>query len=238
MAEMRTITGLLLRGMLGGRRAWALAAMGLLPVVVAVAGGFGDVADNVYWGRLLQHLLLPVVVAFVAVILGAGALSASRDDGTILYLASTPVPRSTIVAAHILAAWVASAAILVPSIVVAHAVLLGPNPAATTLLWPLLGAMLAAAGYCAAAVWVALLLRHPVVACVLYILIWEGTLSGWSDTADRFSLAAYARLMASRAVADADPPNVPMALAVVVPVAVVAVAVVGGARSLQRRELP
>ncbi len=87
----RTVFGILFRGLVGGRRALVLAVVALLPVIAAIAHTTGDVDPDVYWARLVQRLLIPVVTAFVAAVVGAGAIADEREDGTILYLASTPL---------------------------------------------------------------------------------------------------------------------------------------------------
>ena len=49
----------------------------------------------------MQRLLIPVVTALVALVVGASAIGDEREDGTILYLAATPLPRLGIVVAKI-----------------------------------------------------------------------------------------------------------------------------------------
>ena len=40
---------------------------------------------------MLQRLVIPTITAFIAVVIGASAIGDEREDGTILYLASTPL---------------------------------------------------------------------------------------------------------------------------------------------------
>ncbi len=48
----------------------------------------------------MEQLFLPLILPFLALVIGASAIGEERDDATILYLASTPLPRLAIVAAR------------------------------------------------------------------------------------------------------------------------------------------
>lgn len=233
-----TVFGLFIRGLVTGRRALALGTIALLPVLVAVAGTTGDVEPELFWARLVQRLLIPVVTAFVAIVIGAGALSDEREEGTILYLAATPLRRITIVASAVAAAWVTTLVIVVPATLVAGAISLRGDISAATIGWPLLAVVLAALAYCALGAWLAMVLRHPVVAGVLYILLWEGTFATWTDTAEYFSIGAYARAVAVEGVTRVNAPDIRAGVALIVLLAIGAVATAAAARRLARAELP
>ena len=42
---------------------------------------------------MVQQLFVPTVAALVALVIGVSALGDEREDGTILYLVATPMPR-------------------------------------------------------------------------------------------------------------------------------------------------
>ena len=65
----------------------------------------------------------------------------------------------------------------------------------------MLAAALTALCYCAIAALLAMVTRRPVVIGVLYILLWEGTIATFAASADRFSIAAYGRAIASEGIA-------------------------------------
>lgn len=238
MIADRTVVGLTLRGLVAGRRGLALAAVAALPIVAAIAAGLGEVDPELAWARQVQRLTIPVVVAFIAVVISAGSVSDQRDDGTILYLASTPLPRIRLAGSLVVASWLAAMAIMVPSIVIAGAIALRGDISAPAILWPLLGAGLAALAYSALGVWAAMVLRHPVVAGVLYILLWEGTFANWTDSAEQFSIAAYARALAVEGVERVNAPEVAAPIAVLVLAGAAAAALVAAGRRLTRTELP
>ena len=67
----------------------------IIAILAAVLVGIGWRSVFVWVG--LAHLLfLPLILPFIALVIGASALGEERDDGTILYLASTPLPRLAI----------------------------------------------------------------------------------------------------------------------------------------------
>lgn len=228
-----------LRGMLHGRRALALGVLALLPVVAAlIFAAAGDVDPRIFWARLLQRLVIPTVTAFIAVVLGAGAVADDREDGTILYLVATPLPRRALIVSKVLAAWSLSLALLVPSLVIASAIALGDRWSAGQLGWPLAGVALSSLCYCAVAAWLAMASRRPVVIGVLYILLWEGSIATFAASADRFSIAAYGRALAVEGVVDVNAPDASALTALVVLAAATALAVRAATRRLTRTELP
>jgi ABC-2 type transport system permease protein len=233
------VLGLTLRSLLGGRKAIALGLLAALPIVAAVVfATAGHIEPVLFWARLVQRLLLPTVTAFVAVVIGASAIGDEREDGTILYLAATPLTRVSLVLTKVLASWTASMALLVPSVLIAGIVALGPDASASLLLWPLVAVALSAFCYCAVAAWLSLAIRRPVVIGVLYILLWEGSIATFAASADRFSIAAYGRAIAVEGVIDVNAPGVSAPVAVIVLAIVSAVAIWAAARRMVRTELP
>jgi ABC-2 type transport system permease protein len=230
---------LTLRSLFSGRRVLALALLALVPVVAATAfAAGGEIEPELFWARLLQRLVIPTITAFIAVVIGGSAIGDEREDGTILYLASTPLSRLTLVVTKVAAAWTATMALLVPAVIASGAIALGAQATAAQIAWPLVGIALAALCYCAAAAWLAMLVRRPVVIGVLYILLWEGSIATFAASADRFSIAAYGRAIAVEGVIDVNAPETAAAAAAVVLLAVTALATWAAARRMTRTELP
>lgn len=230
---------LTLRSLLDGKRILALAALALVPVIAAlVFAGAGDIDPRIFWARLAQRLVIPTVTAFIAVVIAAGVIGDEREDGTILYLASTPLSRRGLIVTKILAAWTASMALLAPAVLASGVISLGDRVTAEMLLWPLAGVALAALGYCAAAVLLAMVSRRPVVIGVLYILLWEGSIATFAASADRLSIAAYGRAIAVEGVVDVNAPDASAAASVIVLALITAGAAWLAARRLTRTELP
>jgi ABC-2 type transport system permease protein len=178
------------------------------------------------------------VTAFIAVVIAASAIGDEREDGTILYLVSTPLPRLGLVATKVLAAWTAAMVLLTPAVLLSGAISLGDRLEAGMLVWPLVGVALSALAYCAAAVLLSMVTRRPVVIGVLYILLWEGSIATFAASADRLSIAAYGRAIAVEGVVDVNAPDASAVAAVVVLAIVVAAATWLAARRITRTELP
>jgi ABC-2 type transport system permease protein len=230
---------LTMRSLFAGRRILALALLALVPVIAATAfAAGGDIEADLFWARLLQRLVIPTITAFIAVVIGASAISDEREDGTILYLASTPLSRLTLVATKIAAAWTATMALLVPALLASGAIALGGQAEVSQIAWPLLGVGLSALCYCAVAAWLSMVVRRAVVIGVLYILLWEGSIATFAASADRFSIAAYGRAIAVEGVIDVNAPDTSTAVAVVVLAAISALAAWAAARRMTRTELP
>ncbi len=230
---------LTLRSLFSGRRILALAVLALVPVIAATAfAAGGEIEPELFWARLLQRLVIPTITAFIAVVIGASAIADEREDGTILYLAATPLSRLTLVLTKIAAAWTTCMALLAPAVVVSALIALGADADGAQVAWPLLGIALAALCYCSAAAWLAMVVRRPVVIGVLYILLWEGSIATFAASADRFSIAAYGRAVAVEGVIDVNAPETSAAAAIVVLTVVTALAAWAAGRRLTRTELP
>ena len=230
---------LTLRSLFSGRRILALALLALVPVIAAaVFAAGGDVEPELFWARLVQRLAIPTITAFIAIVIGASAIADEREDGTILYLASTPLSRLTLVVTKIAAAWTATLVLVLPATLASGAIALGGDADASQLVWPLIGIVLAALCYCAVAAWLSMVVRRAVVIGVLYILLWEGSIATFAASADRFSIAAYGRAIAVEGVIDVNAPDASSGVAVVVLLAVSALAAWAAARRMTRTELP
>jgi ABC-2 type transport system permease protein len=228
-----------LRSLLGSRRTLALGLLAAVPIVAAlVFATSGELDPATFWARLVQRLAIPTITAFIAVVVGASAIGDDREDGTILYLAATPLSRLRLVSTKVAASWSASMLLLAPSALIAGALALGGAVEASQLAWPLAGIALASLCYCAVSAWLSLAVRRPVVIGALYILLWEGSIATFADSADRLSIAAYARAVAVEGVLEVNAPDVSAAAGALVLLVVSAVALWGAARRLTRTELP
>lgn len=230
---------LTLRSLLDGRRTLALGLLALLPVIPAIVfAAAGEIDPELFWARLVQRLIIPTVAAFVAVVIGASALGDEREDGTILYLLSTPVSRLGLVVTKVLASWTVAAALLTPPVVVAGLIALRDDATVGRIVWPVVGMLAAALCYCAVTAWLSTVTRRPVVLGVLYILLWEGSIATFAASADRLSIAAYGRVLAVEGVIDVNAPEISAPVAVIVLAIVSAVAIRAAARRLSRTEMP
>lgn len=238
---------LTLRQLIYGRRAVALA---LLPLAVAalafvfflVGPGESGVENVDIYARLAEQILIPSVIAFVALVLGASAIGDERDDGTILYLAATPLTRQTLATSKTIAAAIATLVVCAPGAVLTFIFALGSDITATAAFWSLLAVVFCSAAYCAAFCWLSISARRPVLIGFLYVILWESSISTFAPSARWFSIGSYGRaLVAEGLPAGTDTFNVPTASAItsiiVLALAAAGLAAVAGWR-LRHVELP
>ena len=87
----RALFRLALRRLLLRRRSLLLAFAPMLAALVAVVQAADGTADAKAFSSLMEQLFLPTILPFLALVIGASAIGEERDDGTILYLTSTPL---------------------------------------------------------------------------------------------------------------------------------------------------
>jgi ABC-2 type transport system permease protein len=232
---------LTLRALLLQRRTIVLALITLAPILTALAYALAKPADSndaSFYSDLVQQMFVPTVASLISLVFGVSAFGDEREDGTILYLVATPQPRLELVTAKIAAAWAAALILLVPSLVASGLLSLGSGATAGLIGWPLLGVVLASLAYCAAAVWLSLHSRRPIVIGILYILLWEGSIATFAASAARLSISAYGRAFVAHALPQASKPVAGTVASALVLACVVGVAGWASARALRRVELP
>lgn len=232
---------LTVRALLLQRRTVALLLLTFGPVLMALVFALAASAgadERRFYSRLVQDLFVPIVTALIALVVGVSAIGDEREDGTILYLAATPLRRLDIVISKIAAAWTVCLMVLAPSLLLSGVLALGRDAPVGLLGWPLAGVALAALAYCAAAAWLSVRVRRPIVVGVVYIMLWEGSIATFAASADRLSIAAYGRALVAERLPQASAPVVSPAVAAVVLLAVAVASAWVAARAMQRTELP
>jgi ABC-2 type transport system permease protein len=232
---------LALRRLLLRRRSLLLAFAPMLAALVAVIQATGGTADATAFASLMEQLFLPTILPFLALVIGASALGEERDDGTILYLASTPLSRLAIALPALAAAALTTVVLCLPGLVIVIALSPGDDSSVSTAAWALASVLAAACAYAAAFGALSLRVKRPVVIGLIYVLFWEGSIGTFAPSARWFSLGAYARAVTAGGLPSFTDQNVPAigaAAALAVLAAVAAVATWWCGRRLARVELP
>jgi ABC-2 type transport system permease protein len=232
---------LALRRLLLRRRSALLAFAPLLAALVAIIQAAGGTADADAFASLMEQLVLPLILPFLALVIGASALGEERDDGTILYLASTPLPRLAIALPAIVAAALTTVVLCLPGVLITIALSPGDDLSTATAGWALASIVAGGCTYAAAFGALSLRVKRPVVIGLIYVLFWEGSIATFAPSARWLSLGAYARAVVAGGLPASTDENVPAigALgAVAVLAAVAAVATLWCGRRLARVELP
>ena len=232
---------LALRRLLFRRRSALLACAPFLAALLALVESAAGSADESSFAAIMEQLFLPLILPFIALVIGASALGEERDDGTILYLASTPLPRIAIALPAIVAAAITTAVLCLPGLLVVIALAPGDDWSLSAAAWALASVLVAACTYAAVFGALSLRVKRPVVIGLVYVLFWEGSIATFAPSARWLSLGAYGREIVAGGLPDYTDENVPAigaAAAILVLAAVAVVATLWCGRRLARVELP
>ncbi|WBB54995.1 ABC transporter permease subunit [Verrucosispora sp. WMMD573] len=214
---MSTVSWITMRGLFGRRRFLLLLPLPVLLVGLAVLSRSLGVESTDWGPPVLVGLGMAVVLPVVSLIVGTGVLGAEIDDGTVVHVLTTPLPRWQIVLPKLaVAAGVTAVTVAVPLFaagLLADSVRLGVALA--------VAASVGALAYTALFVAVSLLTRRPVLLGLVYVLIWEGLLSNVISGTRVLSIQHYVIALADRLA-----PTDLLATTVSVPVAAVMTALI------------
>lgn len=237
MKAFFALAGNTVRQQLGGRRLILLMLLGLLPA--GVLGILLTDENTAIGARQAFHeaplaILFFIVLPVASLVFGAGALGDERRDGTLSFILLRPLPRSLLVTAKLLGAWLAAFSV-VGTGALAMSVLLGIRFAST---WDTLGPLLLAVAlsslaYVSVFLTLGYVTGRAVLIGLVYVFVWEsGMTSAIPSLASvslmRIGLSAYTALVPVGRVYIEDVlgvvnPGVGGALAKAVGVALVAV---------------
>jgi len=186
-----TIADVTLRALLGRRRTILMLLLAGVPVLLGLlvrANGDGvrDVAAT------LDGIVIRVVLPLVALVFGTAALGSELEDGTAVHILTKPVRRSTIVLAKILVAGTLTAAMLVPSTILAGVLLGRPGQLGVTFALAI-GVLVGSYLYVAIFVALSVATSRGLIIGLGYALVWEGVLAGLLPGSQVFSVREYVR---------------------------------------------
>ncbi len=225
----REIAWITLRALLGRRRTILMLLLAGIPVLVGLlvrANGSG--ITNV--GTTLDGLVIRIVLPLVALVFGTAALGSELDDGTAVHLLTKPIRRSTIMLAKVSVAGTLTAALLVPTTVLA-ALLLGRSGVGSTAAVGLgVGVFVGSYVYVAVFAALSVVTSRGLILGLGYALIWEGLLAGVLPGSQAFSVREYVRGIAELVSPSTIDSMVGSGGAVYAAVALVAAVVIGSVR--------
>ena len=199
---------LTLRQLLGQKRTLFLAAVGLLPVLAAVIfrvaadadASAAEFAAQVVLNALVINILLPLT----ALVLATAALGSEIEDGTIVYLLSKPVERWRIVAGKLLAAWGATAVLVLASAVIGGIVTLAGEGESRILAGFVVAVVAGSLAYSSVFVLLSLVTSRALFVGLAYAFIWEAVITNFAPGVQRFSIREFTASVAE-AVGDTSP---------------------------------
>jgi ABC-2 type transport system permease protein len=185
---------LTVRATLGRKRALIFAIAPLL--MIAVSALLKLEAKSPVWPpEFLGVFGYTVVLPLTALIIGTSVLGAEIDDGSIVHLLATPVPRSQVVLSKFAVA--AALTVAFGAIPEYLAALIAKGPASSLSIGLLAGALVAAVIYNAVFVMLSVLTSRAIAAGLLYLLVWEGLLANLVPGVGLLSVGQYSLSVAN-----------------------------------------
>jgi ABC-2 type transport system permease protein len=185
----RTIARLAARAILGGRRVWLLAALGLILVAIGVGTRLLDAGSATASLTALQAVAFSTFLPLFGLIVGTGVIGPEIDDGSIVHLLAKPVSRHAIVQSKLVVALAAILGFAVLPTVLAAAIM---GAGTSTVLAFGVGALTAGAVYCVLFLLLAVVTRHAVIIGLVYALVWESLVGSVIPGARNVSVQQWA----------------------------------------------
>ncbi|MFE0700167.1 ABC transporter permease [Streptomyces sp. NPDC058872] len=195
-----TVARLTYRALLGRRRALILFLLpGMLLLIAAAVRGFNGADDQVA-ADVLGGFALATMVPLIGVIAGTGAIGPEIDDGSIVYLLSKPVKRSTIIFTKLLVAIAVTMVFSAVPTLIAGFILNGNGQQVATAY--MVAALVASVAYSALFLLLGTVSRHAVVIGLVYALVWETLFGSLIEGARTLSVQQWALALAEKVTGD------------------------------------
>ncbi|MER5205199.1 ABC transporter permease [Streptomyces sp. NPDC002825] len=195
-----TVARLTYRALLGRRRAAILFLLPGLLVLIAAAVRVLNGADDQVAADLLGGFALATMVPLIGVIAGTGAIGPEIDDGSIVYLLSKPVKRSTIITTKLIVAIAVTMVFSAVPTLIAGFILNG-NGQQVAVAYTV-AALVASIAYSALFLLLGTISRHAVVIGLVYALVWEALFGSLISGARTLSVQQWALALAEKVTGD------------------------------------
>jgi ABC-2 type transport system permease protein len=182
-----TVAGLTARALLGRRRILLLLPMPVLLIGLTLFGMTTPGTPEEWAPTILGDLGLGVILPLTALIVGSSVLGLEIEDGTITHILTKPLPRSEIIVAKLVVAWLVTTATTAVPLAAAGAIVGGGKLAVGLGLGGVVGALAYTAFFLA----LSLMSRRPVAIGLVYIMLWENLLVRFVSGARVLSIQQY-----------------------------------------------
>ncbi|MCZ0980421.1 ABC transporter permease [Streptomyces diastatochromogenes] len=191
-----TVARLTYRALLGRRRAAILFLLPALLLLIAVAVRVLNGADDQVAADLLGGFALATMVPLIGVIAGTGAIGPEIDDGSIVYLLSKPVKRTTIITTKLIVAVAVTMVFSAVPTLIAGFILNG-NGQQVAVAYTV-ATLVASIAYSALFLLLGTVSRHAVVIGLVYALVWEALFGSLISGAKTLSVQQWALALAHK----------------------------------------
>lgn len=173
--QARTVASITLRATMGRRRALVFALPPLILVLVTALLKVAAAERSDWPSLILGGFGLAVVLPLTALIIGTSVLGAEIDDGSVVHLLATPVPRSTVIVSKFaVATGLTMLFAAVPELV---AGLIATGGLTRLAVGVFAGALAGSVIYNALFLMISVLTTRAIAVGLLYLLVWESLLS-------------------------------------------------------------
>ena len=185
----RVIWSITMRATMGRKRALLFAIPAVVLLLVTVLIKLAHPHDPSWPSQILGIFGFTVVLPLTALIIGTSVLGAEVDEGSIVHLLATPVPRSVVIGSKYAVAVVLTVIFAaIPELV---AGLIATGGATKLALGVFVGALAGSVMYNAVFVMLSAVTTRAIAWGLLYALIWEGVLGNLVAGARLLSVGQY-----------------------------------------------
>jgi ABC-2 type transport system permease protein len=230
--QARVIASITMRATMGRKRALLFAIPPAILLLVTALIKLGHPQDPSWPSQVLGIFGFTVVLPLTALIIGTSVLGAEVDEGSIVHLLATPVPRSVVIwSKYVVAVLLTALFVAVPELL---AGLIATGGATKLAVGLFVGALAGSVMYNAIFVMVSVLTTRAIAVGLAYVLIWEGLLANFVSGARLLSVGQYSLGVANGIAHDSTALNAGLSLAtsVIMGAIVTAVAIVIAVRAL------
>ncbi len=200
--QARTVASITLRATLGRKRALLFALPPLILVLVSALLKAAGPAQADWPTAILGGFGLAVVLPLTALIVGTSVLGAEIDDGSVVHLLATPVPRSTVILSKFAVATGLTMAFAAVPVLLAG--LIATGGATRLAIGMFAGALAGSVIYNAVFVMISVLTTRAIAVGLLYLLVWESLLGNVVSGVRVLSVEQYSLGIANSVARDAS----------------------------------
>jgi len=165
------------RAVLGRRRTLLLVLLAAVPVLVALLARDRGSSAVETTAQTIDLLVVRAVLPLTALVLGTGVLGMELEDGTAVFVLTSPIARWRIVAAKLLVAAGGTALIAGGSALLAGLVVATDGPSLALVGPAVLAVVVGACVYAALFLAASLVTSRALIVGLIYTLVWEGALA-------------------------------------------------------------
>src|SRR5499427_9841715 len=187
--QARVIASITFRATMGRKRALLFAIPPLILVLVTVLLKVAHTHDASWPSQIVGIFGFTVVLPLTALIIGTSVLGAEVDEGSIVHLLATPVPRSVVIwSKYAVAAVLTMAFVAVPELLAGVIATGGLTKLAVALF---AGALAGSVMYNAIFVMLSVVTTRAIAYGLAYVLVWESLLANFVSGARLLSVGQH-----------------------------------------------